>query len=155
LLHFQADESGWSSPQVPPADLVEQLRKKSPLKNFPNQTPSRAHLLSELKCRLPATTLLAAIDQRGGQPITADRPVLLAQVNPVQQMPAQPQQMETQPNIGQGGQLGVSQAFDPEARSRIIGRGRAPSDVQNSTVVENIDNVLNDLRGQGANWFNN
>src|SRR5207248_3220000 len=66
LLHFQADEKDWSSPQVPPEDLVEKLKKTSPLKDFPNKTAARGQLLDQLRKALPARDLLAAIPRRDG-----------------------------------------------------------------------------------------
>src|SRR5436305_133878 len=52
LLHFQADESGWSSPQVPPKQLADMLKKYRSLKEFRNRTKDRAILLNELKTQL-------------------------------------------------------------------------------------------------------
>src|SRR5947209_12598055 len=79
LLHFQADESGWSSPQVPPVQLVDMLRRSSPLKEFRNRTKERVILLDELKrTHLLAKELLTALDLRIHPPTATDGPVLLA-----------------------------------------------------------------------------
>src|SRR5262249_2134532 len=66
LLHFQADEeSGWGSPQVPFPGLLEHLKKSQLPSTFRNVTPGRARLLEELRSRLPAGTLLAAVERKG------------------------------------------------------------------------------------------
>jgi signal transduction histidine kinase len=165
LLHFQADESGWSSPQVPPAQLVEMLRKYSPLKDFRNRTKERASLLDELKTHLAAKTLLTALDARSHPPSAADGPVLLAQDNfnkqvqiPAQQLDNQPQPQQVfgqgaYPQFGNVGQFGgmLNNPFDRGNRGRI-GQSRANADQQNSVTETEIN--INDIQEQGAGWFN-
>ncbi len=173
LLHFQADDSGWSSPQVPPLQLVELQRKNNPLKDFRNRTPERALLLDELKTHLPAKTLLAALDGRGRPPTPADGPVLLARDPfsnkvqiPAQQLDNQVQQTQQQDARGQVGGLGQAgypqgggqfggQFANPFDRGggRRIGSGKSNSE-PSSTHIENEIDLFRDLQDQGANWFN-
>jgi signal transduction histidine kinase len=161
LLHFQADESGWSSPQVPPADLFAKLTKYTHLKSFRNRTEERKVLLAQLKKGLPAKTLLAALEIRG-RPTLTDRPVILVQDNNKQQVQIQPQQQFepqspqfNQDFRGQGSFQQGGQPLNPFDRngSRRLGQGRGNLDQQN-VVTENEGNILNDIRDQGANWLN-
>src|SRR5207248_6321722 len=111
LLHFQVDESGWSSPQVPLRDLDQTLKKASQFKEFRNQTEPRKALLDDLKKKLSAAEFLAALAPRPQTLTPIDRPVLLAQDNtPQVQIPAQQlEQQAAQPQQGFRGQGGFPQ----------------------------------------------
>lgn len=160
LLHFQADASGWSSPQVPPEKLFEMLKKSSPVKEFRNRTSERARLLAELKSGLKANKFLDEL-ATSRRPLSAtDRPVLLANDNnsqvriPAQQQdpgPQVPQQQEAR-NQGfqQGGQFG--NPFDRVGRGGRLGQTKSNADTQNF-VTEMEGTLFNDLRDQGAGWL--
>jgi signal transduction histidine kinase len=73
LLHFQVDEkNGWDSPQVPAPALRKQLENAGLAASLADVTPERARLLEDLKCRLPARTLLAAARDRSAEPSFRD-----------------------------------------------------------------------------------
>src|SRR5262249_2623830 len=145
LLHFQTDkESGWGSPQVPFAGLIERLRDirasgsgRVPVA-FRNVTPRRAALLKELADQLPVTRLLAALEQKGDLPTVHDKTVMLFPGNTTQLM---------MQNAPQG------QNFDPEAVSRFSQQSKVQNEKNNSSWRDQRDNVLNNVRAQGRNWL--
>jgi len=77
LLHFQADLSGWESPQVLSPRLSAALRRPALKLVLGNATEDRRKLLGHLAADLPAPTLLAAARRHTGPAIIENR-VLLA-----------------------------------------------------------------------------
>lgn len=68
-LHFQIDQqSGWTSPQVIPEDLQKILRKQPIELALNNVTPERANLLSSLKDRFPAASIMTTFRELGVTP---------------------------------------------------------------------------------------
>lgn len=77
LLHFQTDERGWESPQVPSSRLHAWLNRQSAAVPLTNVTPQRQRLLAELSRELPARDLLTRASRHAGATTISDR-VLLA-----------------------------------------------------------------------------
>jgi signal transduction histidine kinase len=165
LLHFQVDESGWSSPQVPPTELVQMLRKANQGKEYPNQTEERKALLDDLKQKLKPKEFLAALAPLPQALTPIDRPVLLTQDNtpqvqfPAQQLveqqaPGQPQQGFRGQGFPQSGQFGNPPFPFDRNRSGRIGQGRVNPDSQNMVTEVEEGTLFNDLLGQGTNWLN-
>jgi signal transduction histidine kinase len=139
LLHFQTDnESGWGSPQVPFAGLIERLKKGRVPVAFRNVTPGRADLLREIANQLPVAKLLAALEQKGDLPTVHDKTVMLFPGNTTQIMV-------------QNAQPG--QAFDPEAVSRFSQQSKVQNESNTRPWRDGRENVLNNLREQGRNWL--
>jgi signal transduction histidine kinase len=87
LLHFQADRSGWQSPQVLSAALEKLLRAPGLDLRLRNVTPARKKLLAELGTELPAGALLEHAQRQAWQDTRRDR-VLLARLQDEQQNPS-------------------------------------------------------------------
>ncbi|HKB41010.1 MAG TPA: hypothetical protein VKD72_31575, partial [Gemmataceae bacterium] len=139
LLHFQTDdESGWGSPQVPFAGLIDRLQSGRVPVTFRNVTAARANLLKEVSDQLPVAKLLAALEQKGDLPAVHDRTVMLFPGNTTQMMVQNPQQGQT---------------FDPEAVTRFTQQSKVQNESQNAGSRDERDNVFNNLRDQGRNWL--
>ncbi len=142
LLHFQADNSsGWGSPQVPHALLIDRLKKGRASSEFRNVTPERARLLKDLSGRLPVNTLLAALGPKGGVPAVHDKTVMLFTSNYAQlwaQNPHAQENNDAETNNRFQQQLRFQSEFNP-ARG---GRSR-----------DGRDNVTNNIEKQGMNWL--
>ena len=137
-LHFQADvDSGWGSPQVPFPGLIAHLKKGKVPTTFRNVTADRARLLEQLRPRLSATRLLAAVGQKGPLPTVSDRTVMLYPSNTAQILAQSPQQ----------------QGIDPSARTRFEQQQKVQNDLTNGTYRDNSENVFNNIRQQGQNWL--
>jgi signal transduction histidine kinase len=65
-LHFQVDQSnGWTSPQVIPEELQKILRKQPIELALNNVTPEREEVLSSLKERFPAASIMTTFADMG------------------------------------------------------------------------------------------
>jgi signal transduction histidine kinase len=153
VLHFQAAaESGWASPQVLSATLVQRLHNARVDVPSANVTPERARLLSELSGQLPPDTLLAAVQQRGTQLLPTDMALMpplrdgtgnylgnsnnekQQQVLLSQQPPAQQAQMVDPEYLNRASQrAGINNSFTPQ---------KDDLDVACSSLVRN-----------GEDWF--
>ena len=139
LLHFQADvDSGWGSPQVPFAGLLDHLKKGKVSATFRNVTPDRARLLQELGGRLNATTLLTAAEQKGSPPTVADRTVMLYPSNTAQVLTQAPP---------------AQQGLDQASFNRFGQQQKVQNEFANPSYRDQTDNVLRNFTQQGQMWL--
>jgi signal transduction histidine kinase len=106
-LHWQCDpETGWQSPQVPPADVAERFRAFGPEFVTPNATPERRALLATCEAKFPAPQAAEWLSGRERQ--LAEPPAPSPGAVPV---PAPPF------GLGDGSTNGLSTTTDPPPKS--------------------------------------
>ena len=75
-LHFQIDQSGWTSPQVISEDLQKLLRKQPIELALNNVTPEREAALATLRERFPAASIMTTFRELGVTAVETDRDAL-------------------------------------------------------------------------------
>jgi signal transduction histidine kinase len=108
LLHFQADESGWWSPQVLSESFLKRLQMADLPTPLTNVTPERQRLLADLHEHLRAADLRAHIEQAGAERALAGTALVSAQnavsargLEPARQGPNSPRSLDAQSAQGQ------------------------------------------------------
>jgi signal transduction histidine kinase len=135
-LHFQADGSGWTSPQVPAPAVARLLHQQKPPIPLPNVTEERRLLLARVRQELSATDLVAAARGRAGPATLRDSTLVVDRraaeaVNPANPGPQQDgNQSEYQTRSGQKAQM------QNENRPQILSK----------------DLALNNAVDNGTNW---
>jgi signal transduction histidine kinase len=79
LLHFQTDERGWESPQVPSPTLGRWLKARPGALSLTNVTSARRQLLADLSRDVPPASLIAHARKHAGEARQRDRVVLARQ----------------------------------------------------------------------------
>lgn len=80
-LHFQADATGWVSPQVLSPSLTRLLHNRRVATALPNVTPERKQVLAELARGIPASTLLQTARKYTAPATIRDTALLVSATN--------------------------------------------------------------------------
>jgi hypothetical protein len=133
-LHFQIDQTGWTSPQVIPEDLQKILRKQPIELALNNVTPEREAALKSLRERFPPASIMTTFSELGVTAVETDRDA---------QRWAELQDLVNTSKFNGG--RGNSNYVNPDARQEQAGAGRGgppadnpaaqPQSVSNNTVT--------------------
>jgi signal transduction histidine kinase len=151
LLHFQADSTGWRSPQVLSPTLLARLRAANLSAGLTNVTPARADLLGQLGSRLSADTILASIRGQSDRPGLTDvalvplRATGQDSAGPPPQVAAKATQGEVQQQSAQG--------IDPEYLNRAGNAAQLRSQANDLPQRNDRNMILQNTFGNGENWF--
>jgi signal transduction histidine kinase len=160
-LHFQVelddDMGGWESPQVHNGALRRRLTNTLSNNQLTNVTDDRRELLNRLEKAVPPRTLLAALQERGAEPMPRGAsfvpvPEPNDNNNLTNNIDQQSFRGQAQP---QGGRGRVNQGFNyNESQARIGVNFDAKSEVGNNTQREKPEVAHCTVSHSGADWFN-
>jgi signal transduction histidine kinase len=138
-LHFQADASGWASPQVLPPLVAKLLHAQKKQVGLGNATPQRRRLLAEVSRQLSAADAVGAAREHAKPVLVRDTTLL---PRPSAQTPSLPNQA---PAEGQ------------QANSEYQKRSGQKAQMQNEGFNQKLDRelALNSVVGNGSNWVQN
>src|SRR3954465_3985693 len=113
-LHFQIDQTGWTSPQVIPEDLQKILRKQPIELALNNVPPEREAALKSLRERFPPASIMTTFSELGVTAVETDRDA---------QRWAELQDLVNTSKFN-GGRGGNPKQQNPDARQEQAGAGR-------------------------------
>lgn len=132
-LHFQIDPTnGWTSPQVIPEDMQKTLRKQPIELALSNVTNERAELLTSLKGRFPATSILTTFSEMGVAAVESERDV---------QRWAELQELLNTTRSGRGINPNVDARYNEPSQKADANTGQAgnPGNSANPSLQQQLD----------------